>query len=83
MSDSFCAHIYTFFKGFLLLMTLDDFPSEHFNTAAPVLALSDTRFFSVPLVNLWLLKFHASGSVVSVAAEYLLESWVSRRVSRG
>ena len=45
--------------------------------------MCDTCFLAVPVVNLWLLKFHASGSVVSVAAEHLLESSGSGRVSRG
>ena len=58
------------------------FPSERVTAAAPVFTMSDTCFFSVPVVNWWLLKFDASGSVVSVAAEHLLESCGSGRVSR-
>ena len=42
-----------------------------------------TCFFSVLVVNLWLLKFHDSESVVSVAAEQLLEARGYGRVSRG
>ena len=64
-------------------MNLHDFASEQVSTAAPVLAMSDTCFLSVSVANLWFLKFHVSGSVVSVAAEHLLESCGSGRVSRG
>ena len=56
---------------FILLMSLHDFPSEHVITVAPVLTMCDTRFLSVPVVNLCLLKIHVSASVFSVAAEHL------------
>ena len=45
--------------------------------------MSDTCFLSAFVLNLRLLKFHVSGKVVSVAAEQLLESCGSGRVSRG
>ena len=62
----------------ILLMNLHGFPSEHVITAAPDLTMSDTRFLSVPVVNLWLLKIHVSASVFSVAAEHL--RWMASEV---
>ena len=60
--------------SFTLLMNLHDrLLTEHVITAAPVLTMSETRFFSDSVVNMWLQKCHVSGSVVSLAAEHLLE----------
>ena len=63
-------------------MSSHGFFPEH-DTAATVLTMSDTRFLSDSVVNMWLQKFHVSGSVVSLTAEHLLESCGSGRVSRG
>ena len=68
---------------FTLLMNLHEFLPSHVITAAPVFTTSDTRLFSGSVANMWLQKFHVSGSVVSFAAEHLLEPCGSGRVSRG
>ena len=69
---------------FTLLMNLHDrLLTEHVITAAPVLTMSETRFLSDSVVNMWLQKGHVSGSVISFATEHLLEPCGSGRVSRG
>ena len=66
------------------LMNLHDLLlTDHVITAAPVLTMSETRFLADSVVNVWLKMFDVSGSVVSFAAEHLLESCGSGRVSRG
>ena len=75
--------LYAVYGVFTLLVDLHDLLSEHVITAAPVLTMSETRFLSGSVANMWLQNFHVFGSVVSFAAERLLESGGSGRVSRG
>ena len=67
--------------SFTLLTNVHDLLlAEQLITAAPVLTMSETRFLSSSVANMWLKKPHVSGSVVSFAAEHLLESCGSGRV---